>query len=394
MRWGELYSLCTIPAAPSFLLQETRMDAFFGFLANQSEAFGTFSNDKSLAYGAAAVVVGVLAWMLARWKKTAESWIDPYIERNWRVIGGHVLIGAAAGVAGYGAVVVLMAISAVAAVVWSERRAAARLKQRHTGPYPKQKRWERQFLAAALAVAVGASASIEYLARQRTQQTQLLLLLAFEGVGTQTEHLEATWSKFAANWNDVFGGVKGISIYPTVVNQKEFVAWDVERDRRGVARRVSALEPDMVLVTKVRIPEKSIQLYSRVCDIETTATRCSNVSFDWRGALDSVEHTALQGAADVLRHLRNLGNPPLSKEQHNQIAKNLLRRYDAFLHVQDPLDQALVAKVGAASNSDDIPDSDLTELLAGFDASEAISADAVKQKTTREAAMARLGVAR
>ena len=158
---------------------------------------------------------------------------------------------------------------------------------------------------------------------------------------------------------------------------------------------MSSLKPDIVLITKVKIPDKSILLSSRVCTIEGDSTPCSGVSFGWRGSLDNVEHTALLGAADLLRHVSTSGSPPLSGRQHFQVARNLLRRYEDFLSVQGDQYSGLKSDVNlAAKGEKDVSDSDLSEFLSRFDTTEALKADAERADAARNASLVKLGLSR
>ena len=82
-------------------------------------------------------------------------------------------------------------------MTWSERRRLRRKLQRLPEDYPRQKYWEMQFLLVAVVLSVAVGAASDYMNKRRAERTQMFLLLAFEGVGVETDQVQRAWSKFA-----------------------------------------------------------------------------------------------------------------------------------------------------------------------------------------------------
>lgn len=369
------------------------MDWLFTTAAAVSEGLSAALGVKSVVAGITALIVAALLWVANAALQKPAAIVKSAMARHWPVLGGAAALALAA-VAAREMLATVVLLLAAPFVVWRLEK----LRARKTGSKKALARWQRlaqaRYAAAALALALVAALAGQQVMEWRSRTTQVCLLLAFESTGVvEPKIVQGAWAAFARTWHEVFARVEGLTIYPLVASSEEFDRLDVGRDRAAVLALAATMQPDIVLRTTVNIPGKSVLLSSQVCGIQDGDTRCTPDAFMWRGSLDSVEHTALQGAADLLRHLRALGSPPLSDAQHSQVARHLLERFSVFLSVQEGLEPTLAADVKQALAGTAIADADIATLLGRFTVAAAIEADAKDSAAARKATLAQVSVA-
>jgi hypothetical protein len=300
-----------------------------------------------------------------------------------------------------GAVLAVVILSAVVMIGVAERRP-------RRAPYasPKEfnrreRRWQLKASLAVIALTIVTGVVGDRITRSERRNNHICLLLAFRPVSAQQDPktLERIWTQFCATWKDVFARVDGVTIFPEDVSEKEFAALDLGGGNRArVLAHVATLRPSLILETIVNTPEPTgtaVLLTSRVCTIDRGGTRPTGVAFGWRGGTVT-QHTALQGAADLLRHLHTLGTPPLSAAQHQQASRNLLESYWKVLNVSYPVQGDLLASVERAKSSPEpVTDDQLADFLNAFQPAQTAVADAqTAQAASRDADLAKISVAR
>lgn len=373
---------------------------FSDFFGSPTERVLSVFGD-AISVPAAVVAIAIVSYLVGRWKEVTDKRVDAVIDRHWRLLTFHVLIGYAAWWAQFQAAVAVVVLSAIITTVLAERR-----PRRGTYDSPKEfKRRERkwEFTAASVmtVIAIATGAVNWKLDQAERRNSHICLLLAFRPVSADQDpkKLERIWSEFCATWRDVFARVDGVTIFPADASEEEFAKLDLGRDRRRVLAHAAELKPSLVLETTVNVPQptgSAVLLVSRVCTIERGDTKPTDIAFSWRGGA-TTRHTALQGAADLLRHLHTAGTPRLSAAQHKQASQNLLRSYSVVLGVTPSVPPELVASVERAKQASAPPmtDDQLAELLNAYPDAETTLPDAQKaQAKSRKADLAKLRVAR
>jgi hypothetical protein len=362
-------------------------DASFTWLAQLFEG-ATGGSRQAVGFWVAVglLLMFVIAHVVTRMVGQMVPRLDPIIKRY----GGPLMLFAAVGFIGYsmGQVSVVLAIAAGSAVAiwWLERRRRRNLHEK----IRSQQRATRLAAAGVIALAIAAGATERSLDTSHRRNTRFCLLLSFDSTSVRTDNVVGAWVQFARTWHDVFAGVPGITITPPTA-----VATDYDKYANDML--VKSLKPDIVLKTRVNIPDQSIHLSSRVHELSHGQLKETDTIFNWAGSIAAMQHSALKGAAFLLRHLHTLKDRPLSDSQHAQAARNLLDAYADFLRVQKGaeakgiLDDVMKSTAGAAApTSDDRIDT----LLGAFDVSAALGADADKEQEARAAALAKLAAVR
>jgi hypothetical protein len=354
-------------------------------LLAQAQDSATQTAGPGTALGSALVRLASTAMVLVLGAVSARNirGLEPVIDRYKKLLLFLGSVGTVASFIGHFAAMFTVGAATTVLIWWLERR-------RRRNPHEKNDSRQRVIVISAaavtlLAVVVGA---LQVRTDQATRRlTRFCLLLSFEPTSVRTDELVGAWLTFAQTWHDVFSGVEGVTITPESASVQDF-------DKFSGDALVKSLKPDLVLRTKVNIPGKSIHLMSRVYkDYEKKKV---DAIFEWNGAIDQLQHTALRGAAHLLQHLHTMTDRPLSDAQHERAARNLVQVYVDFLELNkgDDVTAAIAEAQHTLAAAAPITDERIDSLLSAFDVSSALAADELREKQLRSALMSKLAPAR
>lgn len=360
------------------------LDALISVFANIQEGV-TRDAPPSLSLGTAVgkTLMFVLVLLVTRLLGKSVPNLDKWIDRYMPLLLMSTAIGALAYNLGRAPVVLAVAATTGLAIWWLERRRRLNSHEKKAARQRAVVLWGVAVLLAAASVSA-VQISSEHAKRRATR---LCLLLSFTPTGVESDALIGAWVTFARTWHEVFSGVEGVTISPgsaTVEDFKTFADEAVVKDTK----------PDLVLRTRVNIPGKSILLLSRAySDYESKRVEAT---FRWEGSIESLQFTALRGAANLLEHLRTMKEQPLSEEQHAQAARNLLQVYSEFLGIQagDSAASALSQVQRALTAPTPIDAASIESSLDQFNVSDVVHGDAEQASNSRAAMRSKLAAAR